>query len=79
MIPRDNRGTEVKLKQTVALNVSGQVGLGEVVAITSTRRYGRPGWLIRVRLKHSIAGQSAGHISKVTDPLNLLVLRPDDL
>lgn len=76
--PTDNRSTPVQEGQRVAFNLSGQVALGEVLAVVPGTRYGRPVHTIHVELLHEAAGMFTGHISKIRDPLNLLVLKPGD-
>lgn len=74
----DNRGAVIEMGQRVAYNLSGQVALGQVRSVGVSHRYSRVGPLIKVELLHDAAGQHAGHISKVTNEKNLLVLRPHD-
>lgn len=71
----DNRDTEIHEGDTVAFNISGQVAVGEIVALTKASRYGRPITKIEVRLDHKAAGHPAGHISTVTNPRNVIVLK----
>jgi hypothetical protein len=79
--PLDNLGATVEAGVTVAFNLSGQIAKGQVESVRCRDRliiWG-PGvvydWTIRVKLLHDAAGKPAGHVSKVTDPRNVLVLR----
>lgn len=75
----DNRGTELRIGQRVAYNLSGELACGEITDLIE----GTPGrydghyekWpMIKVKLAHRAAGFPAGHISKVRNPKNVLVL-----
>lgn len=71
----DTRGTTLEPDQEVVCNVSGQLARGVIVDIRTSYRYSRPCWTIHVKLHHSAAGQSAGHVTKATDPRNVLALK----
>lgn len=78
MIMIDNRGTELRVGQPVAYNLSGEVAKGQIESLDEGQPYW-PGSLvfkrkIKVRLLHKAAGHSAGHISTLTCERNLLVL-----
>lgn len=81
----DNRFTKLELGQTVVYNISGEVAKGRIVKLaepvdTETkfgrRRLAKP--VIHVELFHHAAGKTPGHISKVTNETNVLVLLEDD-
>ncbi len=76
--PRDNRGKLVEPGAKVAFNLSGQLAAGEIVSVRATPNVHAWGashkWTIRVRLTHQASGFWPGHVSKVTDPRNVLVL-----
>jgi hypothetical protein len=69
----DNRDVELEVGQRVAFNLSGQIAKGEIVKIAPPRFNQKRS--IHVSLIHRAAGHNAGHISKVTNEKNVLVLR----
>lgn len=74
----DNRGTELRVGQEVAYNLSGEVAKGEIVDLKVTKTGSK--WNperadIRVRLLHSACGQCKDHISKVRNERNVLVIK----
>lgn len=76
--PTDTRNTPIRPGLNVAYNISGEVAAGRVLSIAAKpnpRQWGRP-WLytFKVELQHSAAGKGRGHVSKVTNAHNLLVL-----
>ena len=75
---RDNRGTPITSGQTVAYNLSGEVALGDIIAVGESYRSWGIEPLIKVRLAHSAGGHPAGHVSKVRNAKNVLVLKPGD-
>lgn len=73
----DNRGTELKIGQEVVCNVSGEVAKGRLVEIKKSSSAYKP-IIFHVELAHSAAGNKKGHISKITNSRNLLVLLDED-
>jgi hypothetical protein len=78
---RDNRNVPITPGCTVAYNLSGELAAGRVESVTPSKRYGKtedyrgePYVTIKVRLSHRAAGFHPGHLSKVTNPHNVLVL-----
>lgn len=74
----DNRGTELKVGQEVAYNLSGEIAKGEIVDIkvTKTGSTWNPERAdIRVRLLHNACGQHKDHISRVRSEHNVLVIK----
>lgn len=73
---KDNRGTELEVGQEVVYNLSGQVAKGKIVSVgDDLSRYGHRS-RIKIELLHKAAGMAPGHISTVTNPLNVLALQP---
>jgi hypothetical protein len=75
---RDNRGALLEPGVTVAYNLSGEVAVGRLLDVRLTGKTGfrgAPLAVFRVELAHAAAGQAAGHVSKVKDHHNLLVIR----
>lgn len=78
-VPTDYRGEELRPGRRVAFNLSGTVALGEIVSARMTKSIRRSwGWEyeydIRVRVLHDHPNQKAGHISRLKNNLNLVVL-----
>lgn len=78
----DNRGERLTVGDDVAFNLSGQIAKGRIVKMPE--RFGFTQWgyyrgsPIHVRLLHDAVGMRAGHVSKITNPRNLLVIHEDD-
>lgn len=75
----DNRGTELKVGQEVAYNFSGEIAKGIIVDLKVKKTgssWGNPNRAdIRVELIHSLGRYRKGHISKVSNERNVLVLQ----
>ena len=69
----DNQGREIVPGLEVAFNISGQLARGRVVEIKPSGSYYKKA-NIKIHLLHKAAGKREGHISTVTNPLNVLVL-----
>lgn len=76
--PTDARGTRIEVGRRVVVNVSGDLGLAVVVAIKPGTKYGWRNWVTHAKLLHRVAGQPAGHISKIANSRSVLVLLEDD-
>lgn len=78
MLLRDTRNEQIELGSEVAYNLSGQVAKGVVIKLpkqVGMSRWGHyNGGPIHVELLHDAAGMKAGHVSKVRNPLNMLVI-----
>lgn len=76
----DRRGTEIKVGEVVAYNLSGEVAIGEVVSVKDGERnkWGtyiyskRP--IIKVKPDEPWTRLSSDGVSKVRNPYNLVVL-----
>ena len=76
---KDRRGHKVSVDDPVAFNLSGTIAHGRVAEIRWKTRYGKDVPEIRVAISHDIGDwKTAGDISKIGDPENLLVLVPGD-
>lgn len=78
----DNRGTVLEVGLPVAYNLGGQIAKGLIQSVQPGKQYWqKPNqWsedglaTIKVELLHDAAGYKAGHVSKVQNQKNLLVL-----
>jgi hypothetical protein len=76
----DNRGSPIRVGQTVAYNYSGQIGVGVITDIQDTKikTFRVEGWttksLTQVKIKIKQTFPNKGKESVVTDERNLLVL-----
>jgi hypothetical protein len=70
---KDNRGTEITPGVTVVYNICGQVAKGVVLKV-HPRATGYTATKVEVVLCHNAAGYRKGHVSKLKNPLNLLVV-----
>ena len=82
----DNRGTLLEVGLPVAYNLSGQIAKGLIQSVQPGKQYWqKPNkWdkqglaTVKVELLHDAAGYKAGHVSKVQNQRNLLVLLTDE-
>lgn len=71
----DNRGTELRVGQEVAYNISGQVAKGKIISLIGGGASIAVKMKIKVKLLHTAAGMPMGHVSTVTNERNVLVLQ----
>lgn len=75
---RDNHGHSIAVGDHVAYNLSGTVALGWIEAYPRRRSFNQWGHYTGdpfiVQLEEDAAGFKAGHMSKVRNPHNLVVI-----
>jgi hypothetical protein len=69
---RDCKGTELDVGQVVAVNVSGDVGLGRIVRLKPSASYYTA--QVEVELLTPAGGKDRGHVSKVKRPTSVCVV-----